>query len=321
MSINQPLVSVIIPTYNRATYILDSINSVLNQTYKNVQIIVVDDGSTDLTYELVKTKPVVEYYYQENAGQGAARTKGLSYCKGNLIASLDSDDIWYPDFLQLCVDRITGYQLDFVFANWDQQNLQGDFNSFLPNNKTLLPYTSRSVDFWIEFSSTELRHIYVQGCPSPSSSFIVKKEFLKLGWNSEMNIADDWFMQLDIVLKNKCKAACLITPVWRKRISGTNICDHRDSSEVIEKLYVEDLHTILNAFNAYLTKPERAILSKKFIEASVFSSFFKFRKERDFKRGFIQYMSSLQIDFLYTTKFTLKYVMYRFKRKYNLSKL
>ena len=90
-----PKVSVIIPVYNGAKYIQTAIESILNQTYTNYEIIVIDDGSTDETRE--KLKPYwdkIRYLYQENQGSAAARNVGIELAKGELIAFLDADDYW-----------------------------------------------------------------------------------------------------------------------------------------------------------------------------------------------------------------------------------
>ncbi len=86
---NNPLVTVIIPTYNRAYVLPMAINSVLAQDYENVQLIISDDGSIDNTREIVESfqHPKIEYYYQENKGQGAARNLGLQYARGEFIAT------------------------------------------------------------------------------------------------------------------------------------------------------------------------------------------------------------------------------------------
>ncbi len=95
----QNLVSVIIPTFNRAHLIRETIDSVLKQTYQNFEIIIVDDGSTDNTAEVVKSysDPRISYFYQPNSGLPAkARNVGLTRASGEFIAFLDSDDIWFP---------------------------------------------------------------------------------------------------------------------------------------------------------------------------------------------------------------------------------
>lgn len=99
-----PLVSVILPTYNRRQLVRESIESVLNQTYRNVELIVVDDGSTDGTDQLVRTiSPAIHYLWQTNAGVAAARNHGLTVAQGELIAFQDSDDLWHPGKLALQV--------------------------------------------------------------------------------------------------------------------------------------------------------------------------------------------------------------------------
>ena len=97
----QPLVSTIIPTYNRADLVCDAIDSVLGQTYPHVEVIVVDDGSTDTTLEtLGRYGNKIQVIQQANAGPSAARNRGIKAAKGEIIAFLDSDDLWLPTKLQ-----------------------------------------------------------------------------------------------------------------------------------------------------------------------------------------------------------------------------
>lgn len=105
----KPLVSIIIPTYNRANIVSNAIKSALNQSYPNKQIIVVDDGSTDNTAELVKNFKDVLYFYKPNGGQASARNAGLKHSTGTYIASLDSDDIWAENFLEKCVNTLESH--------------------------------------------------------------------------------------------------------------------------------------------------------------------------------------------------------------------
>lgn len=98
-------VSVIMPTYNRAEIIADSIESVLNQDYKNIELIIVDDGSTDATRSVVESfnDERVRYVYQDNLGAAAARNIGLTASTGDIIAYLDSDNLWNPRYLSVVV--------------------------------------------------------------------------------------------------------------------------------------------------------------------------------------------------------------------------
>ncbi|UXP32656.1 glycosyltransferase family 2 protein [Reichenbachiella agarivorans] len=100
MSNVKPLVSVIIAAYNAEKYIESAIESILNQTYTNTEIIVVDDGSTDQTASLVKQYPVT-YYFQKNQGQPTALNFGISQSHGSFLAFNDADDLWSTDKLEL----------------------------------------------------------------------------------------------------------------------------------------------------------------------------------------------------------------------------
>jgi len=96
-------ISVIIPTYNRANFLLKTIQSVLDQSILPYEIIVVDDGSTDETQAIIKDSPFYDkliYLRQENKGVSSARNRGIDIAKGEWICFLDSDDIWYPSKLE-----------------------------------------------------------------------------------------------------------------------------------------------------------------------------------------------------------------------------
>jgi glycosyltransferase involved in cell wall biosynthesis len=99
---NKPLVTCIIPVFNGEKFIEAAIESVLNQTYKTIEIIVIDDGSTDNTQKLVKKfNGNVKYIYQSNSGSAAARNLGISKASGDFIGFLDSDDIWDKNKISL----------------------------------------------------------------------------------------------------------------------------------------------------------------------------------------------------------------------------
>jgi len=102
-------ISVIIPTYNRKKYIKRAIDSVIRQSYKPFEIIVIDDGSTDGTYELIKQSYLssqISLKKQKNNGVSSARNKGIKLASGDWIAFLDSDDEWFENKLELQVREI-----------------------------------------------------------------------------------------------------------------------------------------------------------------------------------------------------------------------
>lgn len=102
------LVSVIIPFYSGSFWLDEALESVFNQTYKNLEVILINDGSTeDINYILNKYNQKIRYYYTENNGAAAARNKGIEKASGDYIAFLDSDDIWESTKLQKQIDYLS----------------------------------------------------------------------------------------------------------------------------------------------------------------------------------------------------------------------
>ena len=119
MANSQSLVSVIIPVLNGEAYIACALESIYAQSWQNIEIIVVDDGSTDNTATLVQHRfPQVRYFFQPNSGIGAARNRGLEQTKGDYIAFLDADDYWLEHKLQLQMKIFQEHpQTDIVFTH------------------------------------------------------------------------------------------------------------------------------------------------------------------------------------------------------------
>jgi glycosyltransferase involved in cell wall biosynthesis len=111
-TISLPYFSIVIPTYNRSAFITKTIDSILQQQYTNYEIIVVDDGSTDNTEDILKkyVAPNFIYIKKQNAERGAARNCGAIIAKGEYLNFFDSDDLAYPNHLTEAVNIITKYQ-------------------------------------------------------------------------------------------------------------------------------------------------------------------------------------------------------------------
>lgn len=152
---NEPLVSVIIPTYNRKNTILASVNSVLNQTYKNIELIVVDDCSTDDTEKTVKSIDDSRIKYiklEKNSGACVARNKGIEISRGEFIAFNDSDDLWLPEKINSQLDFFYKNNAEISFCKMECRTPENNFIHNFPNiefdkkisYKNLLKYNSAS---------------------------------------------------------------------------------------------------------------------------------------------------------------------------------
>ena len=119
---NQPLISVIVPVYNVTEYLPRCLDSICNQTYQNLEIILVDDGSTDNSLEIcnryaVKDKRII-VIHQKNGGLSAARNTGMDHMHGNFFTFIDSDDWITPDYCQVLFDLINQSEADVSTANY-----------------------------------------------------------------------------------------------------------------------------------------------------------------------------------------------------------
>ncbi len=196
-----PRVSVITPTYNRADMIGGAIQSVLDQTYVDWELIVVDDGSTDNTAEVVSAydDPRMEYIYQENRKLPGARNTGLRAAKGEYVAFLDSDDVFLPGKLELQVavlDQKPGIGL--VASGWTEINAERR--------------PIRTVRPWRLGRGLTLSD-WLYACPFNVLTVLVRREWLdRVGlFDEQQHYVEDW----DLWLRMANSGCCM---VWEPAI-------------------------------------------------------------------------------------------------------
>jgi glycosyltransferase involved in cell wall biosynthesis len=129
--LDHPMVSVVIPAYNCAQFIGEAIESALRQTYKFLEIIVIDDGSTDDTVDIVRRYSAVRLFQQNNQGSAVARNLGIENAKGSYIAFLDSDDVWWSGKLESQLKGMTdsGYGMAYSRFIWWNPKPDGSYSS------------------------------------------------------------------------------------------------------------------------------------------------------------------------------------------------
>lgn len=115
---NEVLISIIIPVYNTEKYLKDCIKSAINQSYKNLEIIIVNDGSTDGSEKIIKEFMIldnrIKYFYKNNGGLSSARNYGINNSSGNYLVFLDSDDYLDLDFVKIMLDTAINNNVDIV---------------------------------------------------------------------------------------------------------------------------------------------------------------------------------------------------------------
>ncbi|MBD7936519.1 glycosyltransferase [Cytobacillus sp. Sa5YUA1] len=183
----KPLVSVVIPFYN-CQYVDQAIESVLQQTYKNIELIVVDDGSTEYVNLVQAYKNKLTYIYQRNKGTAAALNTGIKAAKGKYIAWLSADDLFVHEKIEKQVDFMENRQLSMSFTNYDIINE----NNEVVNKNLTINFLSTS-----HIYETFLYYNPVNGC-----TVMIKKDvFNELGYfNARYKFTQDYDMWLRVVL-------------------------------------------------------------------------------------------------------------------------
>lgn len=190
---NTPLISIIIPVYNCAPWLGEAIESCLNQTYENFEVIVVDDGSTDDSLNVAsRYAPNVKIYTQLRKGAAAARNFGFSMSKGEYITYLDADDVFLPSKLSRQMQCLLDTQADFVFSDWrimrpDQNNLEE-------------PINLRQFD---DLVLTLIHDKYPDECIIVGASLFKRSLIEKSkGWDEKVTVQDDHLFKFQIALLN-----------------------------------------------------------------------------------------------------------------------
>lgn len=182
MKLNESKVSVIIPTYNRSRHLVTALDSVFSQTYPPFEVLVVDDGSTDDTPNIIAAYGNrVRYLTQRNKGPSAARNWGIREAQGDFIAFLDSDDAWLPNKLELQIARFTREPslglLGTAYYTCDE-NLNNPVLMLLP-----------------PLATSEKEEILIRNIWPTPSLMIRKRCFEMVGdFDEGMRFAEDWDM-------------------------------------------------------------------------------------------------------------------------------
>ena len=235
---------------------------------------------------MIRRFPGVQYVWKEHAGQAAARNFGLQFCQGQYVANLDSDDAWKPGFVRFCLEKMQADQLDFVFANWDQQLKGGGFSDFLAADPYLEPYRQNAVSGWFHLDNVQLRALYLKACPSPSSSALIRRSSIFEGWNRQIKIGDDWCFYLDMILFKGGRAAFTMEKLWIKNVNDTNIYDGRPWHEVLRYLYIHDVGHFMTRYKEQLTARELFLLRKQYVRGLVELAKHTLIRDRDWRDSF-----------------------------------
>lgn len=223
----QPLVSVIIPAYNAESLIGETVDSVLNQSYGNVEIIVVDDGSTDATESVVKGYgQKVRYFYQDNSGGCAVpRNTGIAQSLGEFLCFLDADDLITPDRVAVQVDLLVrNPDLDLVISDYANFNEDGPYPG---SHFTTCPQLSVLLNGRREAVIQNARRYLASENFGSSGSFMMRRRLLTLegGFEPTLKSCEDFHFYFR--LARHTPVGIVDEVVLKRRMHGTNMSGNR----------------------------------------------------------------------------------------------
>ena len=239
MKKNSPTISVVIPTYNSATTLVRALESVFSQTYKPIEVIVVDDGSTDDTKKIVESymsNGSIVYIYQQNAGCGRARNNGIDLAQGKYIALLDADDFWHAEKLARQIEVFAQHPDTLVC--YTESYIVDPYQKIVWDLVRTIRTRPRSG--WIA------KYFIINNMVLPSSTLIPKSALLAVGGFCEqydlMMVAD---LDMWLKLAPRGKFYACDTPLTfyqtRARITQAQIKEnHRQVREVFKRALIHE---------------------------------------------------------------------------------
>ena len=217
--LNTPLVSVIIPTYNSGRFIAQAVQSVLDQTYRQFEIIIIDDGSTDATRDVLREfNAHIRYCYQENRGPSAARNAGIEIAGGDYICFLDADDTWMPNKLEVQLAFMAKHDdISLVFSDMEERDLDKRLPTSFLEKKVFRSNIVSQIPIQDTFKKLLIENFVL------TSTVMARKDcFVKAGlFDESLRVSEDRDLLLRITAY--FKIACIPLVLGKKRAHESNI--------------------------------------------------------------------------------------------------
>lgn len=277
------MVSVIMPVYNGEKFLKEAINSVLSQTYKDLELIIINDGSTDKTSEIISSfnDERIKYYYQENKGQASARNLGIDKSTGEYLAFIDADDIYKNNKLEKQVEVLKNdLSYGVVYNNIE---IIDEDNKVISEIKSELIFKSKE-DF-LAYS------LFRQVIPSPASMLVRREHLASIRYPVEYRNTEDYKFILD--LASKTKFYSINESLYLYRRHSCNVTSSHLKQVGAEKDIVKSFGEkfIRNAVekSSFKEIEKRKLLAKIFIKIDFFEEAEKILNEVSDKESYIYF--------------------------------
>ncbi len=295
-----PLISIVLPTYNHANFLKNAIVSVIDQEYNNWELIVVDNHSTDNTDEVIfgfNDTRIKCFKIHNNGIIAASRNLGILKSKGDWIAFLDSDDLWYSNKLSIVVNEISSKNFDVICSN-------EYLNNKVTNKKYKLSYGPYVKNFY--------KDLLVNGNKLSPSSTLVRAEFIKkksIIFNESIDFitVEDYDFWLNLA-NSKAHFYFINNILGEYIIHGNN-----NSTKL--KIHRENLAKLIRFHLLYVQKftlkPEQ--VWKKILPRIQFMEFYQILREENFIKAFKYYLYVILKSPVYSINFLIRYFIKKYK--------
>ena len=296
------LVSIIVPVHNAEEYLIDCLNSILNQTYKNIEVICVNDHSIDHSYDILKDfkkkddRIKVLSLGDSEFGAGAARNRGLEAETGDYVAFCDSDDMMTESMIELMLDKIIKEKSDIIYCA--NKSLYEDGSSKIRQFKKFSPQKINS-------SKAEELYVNMFDLPlEPWNKLICYKKFKSIRFDETILSGQDVPYNLELLL-NAEKLSFINMPLYIYRVRSTSLC--HNEKNILSSFFLKHscLINILKKYHIY--KNYEIVYMRYLVSDTIYN--LKKLTDRN-KRIFIQIMKRFIIDNNLTIKQSNKCKLY-----------
>lgn len=253
MSPSLPLVSVIIPVYNHEKFVVEALNSVINQSYPHIEMIIIDDGSSDNSISIIDewmnswknrnhSSTSITFIKQENRGAHATINRGLSLAKGDFLTILNSDDYYHLDRIRLLIDKVAGKgEIGFSLVKAVNEN-----GNTLPQNHPWMEWYECNIRDLINWPTIGFKLLHVNIAVSSGNLFFSKTLYQRIGEFKNLKLAHD----LDFLLR----AVALSEPIFLEERLYFYRIHHHNTFHQVNSLLSTELKEIYREYVSLVAK-------------------------------------------------------------------
>lgn len=241
---NSIKLSIIVPVYNIEKYLPKCLDSIMNQTYKNLEIILIDDGSTDnsgkICDEFSEVDKRVKAFHQQNQGVSTARNKGIDLATGEYLTFIDGDDWIEKDYFEIAIQYLNDYKPSVMINNYLRIDNCGNIIDYFNNNDTILNLNKREA----------LIEMVTGTCYGwePCATFYKSKLCKKVKFNINICFAEDLLFKYSIL--KKCKTGVIFIPLHKyyyvyrpeSACNSYNLYKKVDALKVLRLIMIMEIH-------------------------------------------------------------------------------